>query len=64
MSKITVVIEYADGAQEPSFHAHMQCLGGEVVAVRFGDALDELEKILSATSAISHQTGISFTRDA
>lgn len=45
MSRITVVIEYADESKEPSFNAGMEILGGEIVAVQFSDALAELERM-------------------
>lgn len=44
MSRITVVIEYEDQSNEPRFHANMKALGGTVVGVMFGDALEELER--------------------
>ncbi|HBM2847625.1 TPA: hypothetical protein LU096_000348 [Enterobacter hormaechei subsp. xiangfangensis] len=40
MGKITFVIEFEDG-KEPPVHAHMEALGGKVVAVAFRDALRE-----------------------
>ena len=45
MTKFTVVIEYEEGAQEPRFRAKMNVLGGEVVAVQFNDALEEIERL-------------------
>lgn len=50
MSKLTVVIEYEDGKEQPSFHADMECLGGTIVAVMFDDALELLEAIEEANS--------------
>lgn len=44
--RLSVVIEYEEGQEQPSFHADMECLGGKVVGVMFDDALariDELE---------------------
>ncbi|MFW7249325.1 hypothetical protein [Enterobacter sp. BNK-34] len=40
MGKLTFVIEFEDG-KEPPVHAHMEALGGKVVAVAFRDALSE-----------------------
>ena len=40
MGKFTFVIEFEDG-KEPPVHAHMEALGGKVVAVAFRDALSE-----------------------
>lgn len=46
MSKeLTVVIRYEDGQEQPSFHADMECLGGKVIGVMFGDALEALEEL-------------------
>lgn len=42
MSKLTFVVEFEDG-KEPPVHAHMEVLGGKVVAVAFRDALEEPE---------------------
>lgn len=42
MSKLTFVIEFEDG-KEPPVHAHMEVLGGKVVAVTFRDAVNEQE---------------------
>lgn len=40
MGKLTFVIEFEDG-KDPPVHAHMEALGGKVVAVAFRDALSE-----------------------
>lgn len=45
MNYITVVIEYADGQEMPSFTANMSLLGGTITAVQFRDALAELEEL-------------------
>jgi hypothetical protein len=57
MSRITVVIEYEDSDSEPSFYAHMQCLGGTVVAVQFNDALKELENLSDTPTASPDSQG-------
>ncbi|HCD5426536.1 TPA: hypothetical protein NBX34_004936 [Klebsiella aerogenes] len=43
MSTMTFVVEFEDG-KEPPVHAHMEVLGGKVVAVAFRDALEEPEE--------------------
>lgn len=45
MNYITIVIEYADGQEMPSFTANMPLLGGTITAVQFNDALAELEEL-------------------
>ena len=45
MNHITVIIEYADGQEMPSFTANMELLGGHVTAVQFNDALAEIEAL-------------------
>lgn len=40
MGKLTFVIEFEDG-KEPPVYAHMEALGGKVVAVAFRDTLSE-----------------------
>jgi hypothetical protein len=52
MGKLTVVIEYGEGQEEPRFHAGMTVLGGEVVAVQFDDALIRGEKLTEALEKI------------
>ena len=44
MERLTVVIEYDNEVEQPTFYADMECLGGKVVAVQFNDALAEIEK--------------------
>lgn len=44
-SYITVVIEYKEGSELPSFYAGMEVLGGQVTAVQFNDALAELREM-------------------
>jgi len=39
----TFVIEYPDPSHAPAVGAGMQMLGGELIAVQFDDALEELE---------------------
>jgi hypothetical protein len=39
MKYITVVIQYEDDDEEPTIHGFMPCLGGEVIAVQFNNAL-------------------------
>ena len=51
MGKFTFVIEFEDG-KEPPVHAHMEALGGKVVAVAFRDALSACP--LSSPSVVSH----------
>ena len=53
--KLTVVIEYAEGQTQPSFHADMPCLGGVVVGVMFDDALEKLEEAEDHISAMTEQ---------
>lgn len=48
MKRLTLVIEYKEGQQQPSFHADMECLGGVVVGVMFGDALQKMEDLEEA----------------
>jgi hypothetical protein len=43
-TRYTWLIEYATPSAAPAAHAHMQALGGEVVAVQFSDALGELSR--------------------
>lgn len=43
MHRLTFVVEFEDG-KEPPVHAHMEVLGGKIVAVAFRDALEEPEK--------------------
>jgi hypothetical protein len=43
-TRYTWLIEYATPSDAPAAHAHMQALGGEVVAVQFSDALGELSR--------------------
>jgi hypothetical protein len=43
-NKLTVVIRYEEGQEQPSFHANMECLGGVVEGVMFDDALEKLEE--------------------
>ena len=45
MSKITVVLEFEEGIEEPRFRAGMKVLGGDVIAVQFNDALEEIERL-------------------
>lgn len=41
---ITIVIEYTDEQEQPSFTANMEMLGGKIAAVMFADALALLEE--------------------
>jgi len=43
-TRYTWLIEYETPSDAPAAHAHMQALGGEVVAVQFSDALGELSR--------------------
>ena len=43
-NKLTVVIRYEEGQQQPSFHANMELLGGVVEGVMFDDALERLQE--------------------
>ena len=42
-NKLTVVIRYEEGQEQPSFHANMEVLGGVVEGVMFDDALTQIE---------------------
>jgi len=44
MNKLTVVIKYEEGQEQPSFHADMDVLGGIVEGVMFDDALERLQE--------------------
>lgn len=55
MKKLTVVIRYEDGQQQPAFHADMECLGGIVEGVMFDDALERLEEAEDHISAMTEQ---------
>jgi hypothetical protein len=41
----TFVIEYPDPSHAPAVGAGMQMLGGELIAVQFDDALEELDAL-------------------
>jgi hypothetical protein len=41
----TFVIEYPDPSHAPAVGAGIQMLGGELIAVQFDDALEELEAL-------------------
>jgi hypothetical protein len=43
-TRYTWLIEYETPSDAPAAHAHMQALGGEVVAVQFSDALGDLSR--------------------
>lgn len=47
MGKHTVVIDFDDTADEPSYSAGMIALGGKVVAVAFDDGLERAERLES-----------------
>lgn len=42
---ITVLIEYQDDQEQPSFSAGMKLLGGDIMGVMFGDALERIEQL-------------------
>ena len=41
---ITIVIEYENDQEQPEFTAGMTCMGGDIVAVQFNDALADDEE--------------------
>ena len=45
MQHITILVEYPDEIDLPSFQAHMQILGGTITAVQFGDLFADYEKL-------------------
>jgi hypothetical protein len=49
MSKVyaTYVVEFEDSS--PAVHAGMEILGGQLVAVQFNDALEELNALLEVS---------------
>jgi hypothetical protein len=46
--RMTIVIEFDEGAELPAISASSKALGGDVVAVQFSDALAELEALETA----------------
>lgn len=52
----TVVIEYEEGAEQPSFHANMDLLGGKVTGVMFADALKALEIVETELDEANEKT--------
>lgn len=55
MKRLTVVIQYEKGQEQPSFHADMDCLGGKITAVLFDDGLTRLEEAEDQLSALTEQ---------
>jgi len=43
--RITVLIGYEGAAEPPGFTADMECLGGKILAVQFGDVFAEAEAL-------------------
>jgi hypothetical protein len=56
-TRYTWLIEYATPSDAPAAHAHMQALGGEVVAVQFSDALGELSRAEAERDALRAALG-------
>lgn len=47
-NRITILVGYKTGEEVPRFTAHMKCFGGEVLAVQFGDVMEELDALEAA----------------
>ena len=50
--RITYVAAYADITKAPGVTPHMECMGGELSAVQFNDALEELTNLREAVQAL------------
>jgi hypothetical protein len=57
-TRYTWLIEYATPSDAPAAHAHMQALGGEVVAVQFSDALAELSRAEAEVERLCHNNRV------
>lgn len=45
VERITILLEYENQSDVPRFGANMTALGGKIIAVQFGDALAENERL-------------------